>query len=80
MFRQTCKGLLVTFLFCSLGAQAKTREFKQGEMIIQWHNEPVLNFADSGVKLEALKNTGIPFLKQRKPTSLTLVIYQIKNY
>ena len=79
MLRQTCKGLLLS-LFCLLSAQAKTREFKKGEMIIQWHNEPVLNFTDSGVKLEALKNTSNSFLKTAKPTSLTLVIYQIRNY
>ena len=30
-------------------------------MIIQWQEEPMLNFTDSGVKLEALKNTSNSF-------------------
>ena len=60
MLRQTCKGLLLSLLACSVSLSAKTREFKKGEMIIQWQEEPMLNFTDSGVKLEALKNTPTP--------------------
>ena len=61
MLRQTCKGLLLSLLACSVSLSAKTREFKKGEMIIQWQEEPMLNFTDSGVKLEALKNTSNSF-------------------